>query len=139
MSNKLKNLLLISILTFLSSTVRAEWIEISETASSVIYIDPITILKVRGNVRVWTLWDQKSGGSDKQLIENNCETQESRTVSYLMYEGRMGQGKMWLSNEMMPSNISATSFKPVVPGTAGGTVLREICDFINGGIKQNVR
>jgi hypothetical protein len=101
----------------------AEWIPISQSEKTEIYIDYATVRNYRGNVRAWTLWDYSYGGSAKQLKEANCSDNELRTSASLNYKGRMGEGVMWMSID------EPSRFSPVAPGTVGETVLRELCLF----------
>jgi hypothetical protein len=101
----------------------AVWVSISESKKTEVYIDYATVKNYRGNVRAWTLWDNSYGGSTKQLEEANCSDNELRTSAALFYEGRMGEGVMWMSTN------EPSRFSPVAPGTVGETVLRELCLF----------
>ena len=120
----MKTLVTTLLFSFLSFSARAEWTQISESSTVAIYLDISSINTVRGYVRGWTLWSQKQGGSTKQLEEMDCPVNENRTIYMLAYEGAMGEGKMWLSND------SVSPFKPVVPGTVGATVLNTICGLV---------
>jgi hypothetical protein len=109
-------------------SARADWVKVSESNQTVIYIDPTTIRK-GGNIRrVWMLQDLKirdkfGDMSRRSLDEFNCKEQKYRTLSLLAYAEPMASGKE-IGFDYLP-----TDWRNIQPDkkNAASTTLKLLC------------
>jgi hypothetical protein len=115
----MKNLFLVSVLVsfaLASGSAMAEWVRVSSNDKVTTYADPGAARKRLNIVKIWTLFDFKaentlSDGSQYYSImretEFNCRENLQRMLSYSIYSGRMGKGKI------LESGAEPQELKPV--------------------------
>jgi len=103
-------------LTVTSGNAMAEWVRVSSNDKVTTYADPGAARKRLNIVKIWTLFDFKaentlSDGSQYYSImretEFNCRENLQRMLSYSIYSGRMGKGKI------LESGAEPQELKPV--------------------------
>lgn len=90
------------ILVLMSSTALADWTNIGETSSFIVYVNYSSIHKFGTNFKMWHIKDykdvqKKSYGtflSAKELYEYDCEGEQVRILSSSLFSGNMGNGEV---------------------------------------------
>lgn len=123
----MKKLLLILIFIFSISPVQARWVGLLEYKDYATYIETNS-LRYRGKlVSYWSMYDYSSlqtNGVFSQKIkwENNCETEEHRILSIVVYSEKMGAG-----NVLPTTPIENDRWDHIVPGSAGEFMHKYVC------------
>jgi hypothetical protein len=103
----------------------ASWLKMGEVGDAVLYVDPATIRKEGGFVRVATLDDLKVAGPGGEISlgfmrEFDCKAGRVRVIDAAAYSGPMATGRL-LGSE------SGGRWNEVVPGTTGEDILKFVC------------
>jgi len=115
----MKKLLLTLMLTVMSSSAMAEWVEVGEDDEDTltIYVDPTTIRKNGNNVKMWILSDYKKAQelpflplymSTKFQSEFNCKEEQTKALYASYHAKNMGRGKV-IYNDNNPEDWSPVS------------------------------
>jgi hypothetical protein len=136
----MKKTILTLALTTIGAGANADWIKFTDTEDGSVYFDPSTIRRSDDYVVMWQMQNLKKPQpidkttflSFKDRTEYDCANERSRTSSVTFYSKRMGLG--------MPvgsmNDSTADSWKDVVPGTSGETLLRIACDKFGAFTRQ---
>lgn len=122
----MKKIALALVLAAVSGVAMAEWVEVGESDSLSLYIDPATIRKDGNLRRVWVIHDLKQRDKDgvmslRGLLEYDCKEARSRDLSSSTHSGPMAGGKM------LDSYSSRGNWNYIPPGTTGEAVLKFVC------------
>ena len=108
--------ILVILTTLVSTSAMAEWIRVHGNDKVTVYADPSTIRKKLYVVRIMTLFDFRAenvlaDGNQYMSImreaEFNCREKQQRMISYSIYSGKMGKGKV------LDSGSEPQEWKPV--------------------------
>ncbi len=104
----------------------AGWVKAGETNASVLYIDPASISKDGHLRKVLEMRDLKQRNeigamSLRGLFEYDCKEGKSRNLSVSAYSDSMAGGIILLSTS------DPNSWNAVQPGTAVGSILKNVC------------
>lgn len=123
--------LLIALLALSSGPLYAGWVLTSgdDGAGLTVYVDPETIRRKKGLVKMWQLYDYKTvqtvAGdsllSFKRYNEFDCTEERTRMLAYTWFSGNMGSGKV------VYSTPDEQQWEPVVPGTINRTLWKVAC------------
>ena len=123
---------LVVLLAAASSNAMAGWVRVNGNDKVVAYADPSTIRK-KGNItKIGSLFDFKAenlyseGNSYASIMretEFNCKENLQRMISYSIYAGKMGKGKM------VDSGAPPQDWKPVSKGSIATDMKTYACDF----------
>jgi len=110
--------ILMMLLAAVSSSAKAEWVEIGTTNKSTVYADPTTIRKSGNKVKMWALWDYSTaqeGGSKPYMsvrIQNeyNCKEETHRQIFATVFTDNMARG-----NEI--ASQGGRGWEPIAPRT----------------------
>ena len=99
------------------------WLEIRANEADTDYIDPSMIKRSGKMVRIWFLFDSKAEQSlldksflsSKSLFEFDCKSEKMRTLSKVLYAGKMGSG------EVIFGTSNSSNWQKVVPITLAKT------------------
>jgi len=127
-NKEMKKLLLTLILAAVSSSAKAEWVEIGTTNKSTVYADPTTIRKLGNKVKMWALWDYLTApeGDSKPHMsvriqnEYNCKEETSRQIYATTFSGNMAEGNTI-------NRQGGREWQPVAPRTFGETLWKFAC------------
>jgi len=102
----MKRIILVSSLLLLismSSSALAEWVKVAGNDKLTAYADPSTLRK-KGNItKIWSLFDFRAENtltdgspylSVMRETEYNCKDHVQHMLSYSIYSGNMGKGKL---------------------------------------------
>jgi len=120
---------LIALLVLSSGPAYAEWEVVDKNDEGTTYIDPDTIRRNGGLVKVWTLHDYKtvrtsSGNSFwsvKGQEEYDCEEQRYRVLAWTGFSGNRGSGKA------VSSNSTEGTWQPVASESVGHVLWTVAC------------
>lgn len=122
--------LLTTFLFLFSINGYCEWVEITSSNSSTVYVEPSSIKKIGKNVRLWTLYNfskslyfEKVGSykSFKSYDEYDCVEEKSKNLSILFYSDEMGEG-----NNIFTNNKGGDwNYQP--PSSVGLSILKMSC------------
>ena len=113
----MKRLLLVLILTVISNSAIAKWVEAGRGEDSIIYYDPATIRKSGSKVIIWSLHDYKTGRGQIEYTsvtlesEYDCIKKQSRRLFISFYQKNMGSGTT-IRKDTEPRN-----WMPITTGT----------------------
>ena len=117
--------ILLCLLVLGASPAWAEWVDVAETRSSLLYIDPSTIRKDGNFRRVWEMSDlkQRTGGamSRRILNEYDCKEERRRVISNTSFFEQMGHGSILISDDKLGE------WQYIAPKTASSFVLEIVC------------
>ncbi len=136
MPTLIRRLALSALLLLASGGVVADWVQVEDSPEDggyKTYLDPKTVLKSVGLVRVWTFTDyaqvQVAGGvlqfmSIRAQHEYDCRQQVWRTLQLTAHSRNRLQGRV-VHQESEPG-----SWAPVVPDTAGDVRFKLLCRYL---------
>ena len=117
---------LAALLTLIVAPVWAKWVAVTESGSTVYYVDPGHIKKEGDLRRLFLLEERKRPGtggemSRKTQVEFDCKNGTARTRSVSAYTGGMGGGEVLYNNRGndKPHAVEADSVE--------GRVLKRAC------------
>jgi hypothetical protein len=126
--------LLVVVLLLLSASAWAEWTRVSRSDAYTVYADIATIRKKGDMVKMWALFDYKTGlissnglarlskhFSEKYQYEFDCDDERQRTLYASWHSGNMGDG------EVVDSGADHSTWLPVPPGTVAATLWKIAC------------
>ena len=126
----MRKIVLMCLLTMMSNSAMAGWVECAGDKDSSINCDSTTI-RIDGNrVKMWVLNDYKkviapSYGkpylSTISQMEFDCKEEQIRGLYFSNYSGNMGSG------ELIYSDTDSTKWVPVVPRSTGEYVWKFAC------------
>ena len=108
--------MLVLLMTLASSSAMAEWVRVHGNDKVTVYADPSTMRNRLYIARIMTLFDFRAenvlrdGNQYMSVIretEFNCRENLQRMISYSIYSGKMGRGRM------LDSGNEAQDWKPV--------------------------
>ncbi len=144
----MNQLILFTLLAFVSSSAMAEWVEVTAIHSQesseiqIAYVDPATIYKNGNLVNMMVLVDHQSGlskGLENRIAkffstskgditkswkvedEFDCKEKKLRMLSYIAYSEHMGNGAV------IPSTIVTGEWEPAIPGSIGDELWKFAC------------
>ena len=93
------HVVLSALFLLVATSVRAEWVKVTESQGAVVYVDPATLKKSGDVRRVWILTDLQSSRGDnvvsiRTLEDFNCKQRRRRITSQVSYAGPMATGKV---------------------------------------------
>ena len=118
-------------LSLLGAVAHAQWIEITNNSSGVIFfVDPTSKKRTGDFVRLWSIQNLSRAGifegkaylSLKIFEQFNCKEELSRMTSVLVFSGQMGAGEV-----VATEHKANAEWLPVAPDTAGQDVFRYAC------------
>lgn len=118
---------LLALLFFASLQAKAEWIDVAESESGVIfYVDKETIKKEGNLVKVWVLINYKKAGRSGQLSskhkqEYDCAKERTRDVSVTGYSRNMGKG------DVIATGHYLSEWSEIAPDTVQREVMQFVC------------
>ena len=120
--------ILMMLLAAVSSSAKAEWVEIGTTNKSTVYADPTTIRKSGNKVKMWALWDYSTaqeGGSKPYMsvrIQNeyNCKEETHRQIFATVFTDNMARG-----NEI--ASQGGRGWEPIAPRTHDEALWKFAC------------
>jgi len=126
----MKKLLLTLMLSIVSSSAMAEWVEVDSNEKFIAYADPITIRKSGNKVKMWGLMDYNSVNegagykylSSKAQNEFDCKEEQRRTLYFSWHSENMGGGDVVYIGDEPTKNWS-----PVAPGSVGKNLWKFAC------------
>jgi hypothetical protein len=106
---------------------RAEWLRVTKTDGTAIYIAPTAISRKNHYQRVWQLHDYRTPDengdrSARVLTEFDCRNGRVRSLQWAFFRGPMG------SREMTAWRSKPEDWMEVGPGTVGEAVGKLVCD-----------
>lgn len=118
------------LLSVVSSSAMAEWVEVYMFEGMTTYVDPSTIRKADSRVKMWGMYDLETADelsvgrymSSKIQVEYDCTEEQSRILAYSYHSGKMGIGKVVLS-----SDTPQQKWTPVFPGSTGQAMWEIAC------------
>ncbi|MDO8263886.1 MAG: hypothetical protein Q7T21_11775 [Gallionella sp.] len=113
----MRKVILMMLLTAVSNSAMAEWVDIASNENTTIYIDPATIQRAGNRAKMWQLTDFKTANKDmgeaylsaKDQHEYDCKEVKSRRRASSQHSKNMGSGKV------VYSDTYTTKWKPVPP------------------------
>lgn len=104
-----------------------DWGRVAGSKKGVLYIDPRSIKKVRGNIQLRALSEIPETEDDPpasviSIEEIDCDGKRARTLSYVAYPGPMGAGKPLVSVSEAEDWIKAD------PQTTQAAMINLVCD-----------
>ena len=120
--------ILMMLLAAVSSSAKAEWVEIGTTNKSTVYADPTTIRKLGNKVKMWALLDystaQEAGSKPYMSVriqnEYNCKEETDRQIYATTFSGNMAGGHTI-------NRQGGKKWEPVAPRTIGETLWKFAC------------
>ena len=109
-----------------TSSAWAEWVQVSQTENSYIYIDPEAIRK-EGNLRkVWLLQDLKQRSKEgvmsrRMRFEYDCNQERYRFMSISTHSAPMASGSL------LTQSANGSPWVDIAPGTSSETLLKTVC------------
>lgn len=127
-----KQILLALVLAVVSSGVLAGWVELgaNESGDATVYVDPSTIRKTIGAVKMWSLTDFKKPMllaksapylSLKLQTEYDCKNEQTRTLYASLHSQHQGRG------EVVNTSNTVDPWEPVPPGSTVETLWKFVC------------
>ena len=112
------------------SPARADWVGVSETDTTVLYVDPSTIRKDGHLRKVWVLSNLKQRDttgelSRRALDEYDCAGERRRLLSISTHAEPMAAGQILLYGN---TSGVAGEWNYIPPGTSFYHVLKFVCD-----------
>ena len=113
----MKRLLFILMLTAISNSAIAKWVEAGRGEDSIIYYDPATIRKSGNKVIIWSLHDYKTARGQIEYTsvtlesEYDCIKKQSRRLFISFYQKNMGSGTT------IRKDIEPRNWMPITMGT----------------------
>ena len=126
----MKQLALALVLAALSGSAAAAWVLLGSSDTANVYVDPGTIRRSDGLVKMWNLYDFKTAQveagrkaylSNKQQSEYDCKEEQSRVLYFSLHSGQMGAGNVVYSHSE-PAN-----WAPVPPGSVSEAFWQFAC------------
>ena len=120
--------ILMMLLAAVSSSAKAEWVEIGTTNKSTVYADPTTIRKLGNKVKMWALWDYSTAqeGDSKPYMsvriqnEYNCKEETDRQIYATTFSGNMAGGHTI-------NRQGGKEWVPIAPRTHGEALWQFAC------------
>jgi len=130
LASQLPNIILPVLLTALSGSAAAGWVEVGGNEITVAYADSGTIRRAGDMVKMWHLLDYATARSIegikpylsiKVLDEYDCAQERARTISMSLHSGNMGVG------EVLGTVTDPGDWRPVPPDTLVETLRAFAC------------
>ena len=128
----MKRLLIGLMLLMTAGAANAEWTLIGSSGDEFIqYVDLATIRRNGNLVKMWDLADfktvQKSAAGESYLsnkiqTEYDCKEEKSRSLAFTWFSGKMGSGKVVVSN----GNVR-DEWSPIGPGSIAEALWKIAC------------
>jgi hypothetical protein len=124
--------ILIMLLSIVSSSAKAEWVQIGGYGGVSIYTDPSNINSQGDIVRMWNVYNYHTaqhltGGemylSIEQQEEFNCKGRQMRTLYYAYRSGNLGEGDPVYTKSLS----NDVRWDPVEPDSAGDNLWKYAC------------
>ncbi|OGT23115.1 MAG: hypothetical protein A2342_00450 [Gallionellales bacterium RIFOXYB12_FULL_54_9] len=123
-------LIWLTLLSTLSGTVMADWVEVSSNSRLTVYADPTSIKETRDTVRMWDLFDHREAKTEtsgkkfksmKDMTEYDCENKISRILYTTCHSEQMGMG------EVVYTNKEAADWRMIAPDSPGEKLWKTAC------------
>jgi len=113
----MRKVILLMLLTVVSNSAMAEWVNVASNENTTIYVDPANIQRAGNMAKMWHLTDFKTVNKDmgeeylstKDQNEYDCKEAKSRRRASSQHSKNMGGGKV------VYSDTYTTRWKPVPP------------------------
>lgn len=136
LTKRVKSKLAAGLMLALATTpaLAVDWKHLSSSAEESFYVDPASIKKVDGAVQAWMLIDSEQRepefGSQSYVwhMRFRCADDEAATRTFVMYEERMGMGKV-----ISTIREDSWKFTSVIPGSLNAAMLQEVCALASSG------
>ncbi len=118
------------LLAVVSGNALAEWVAVGGSDGSNVYVEPATILKAGGKVKMWHLVDFSAGQvkatgkqymSEKLHYEYDCNEERARKLAFASHTRNMGGGAM------VESDFRPQQWEPLAPGSVLGFLRKYAC------------
>lgn len=120
--------ILLMLLAVGSNRAIAEWVSVSGSGSTTVYVDISTFRKDGNKVKMWILQDSKTAKpttppymSSKEEMEFDCAEEQSRALYRSFHSGNMGAG------ETVHTSPDPDKWKPVPPESIIEVVWKLAC------------
>lgn len=120
----MRKVILMLLLTVVSTSAMAEWIDVGSNKNTTIYVDPTSVQRTGNMATMWHLTDFKTDQQDmgekylstKDQNEYDCKEMKARRRASSQHSKNMGEGKVVYSDSYK------TRWKPV-PSDSGIEIL----------------
>jgi hypothetical protein len=121
---------LVVLLMFVTTPVRAEWVHGYEDFAAAVYIDPASICREGDLCRVLVLYDLKAQGSSGErsisaLHEFDCAEERWRVINSATYSGPMATDSVIRSEASAPDRPVEWNY--LIPGTPPAVLFGFVC------------
>lgn len=125
----MRKVILMMLLTVVSNSAMAEWIDVGSNENMTIYVDPATIQRAGNMAKMWHLTDFKTENKDmgeaylstKDQNEYDCKEAKLRRRASSQHSKNMGSGKV------VYSDTYTTRWKPVPPDSGTEIMWKFAC------------
>ena len=114
------------LLMLAAAPARAEWIDVAQSVSAVVYMDPGTLTKEGNHRKAWVLYNFRKRADSGELSariyrEFDCDRKRVRTLSISSFPEPMAGGALLSKNE------TPDEWQDVVPKSVNGIELDYAC------------
>lgn len=132
--------ILMILLTVVSSSAMARWVEIGNNENYTTYVDSTTVRKAGNKVKMWSLFDYKvvfpsiEGRltlSAKRQDEFDCKKVQSRVIDRSVHSENMGRGEVVYAEHYMGNNPAGSGvglFASIAQGSILETMWKYACE-----------
>lgn len=125
----MRNFTLMLLLTVVSNSAMAEWVDVGSNENITIYVDPATVKRSGHLAKMWQLSDFKTSQKDmgekylsaKDQNEYDCKEVKWRRRASSQHSGNMGGGKVVYKDSF------TTRWKPVPPDSGTEIMWKFAC------------
>ena len=126
----MRQLFLVMLLTFVSTSAMAEWTMVGDNVNTNLYIDFSSIKKTGNKVKAWSMDDYKKiqdADKDKYLSdvaqnEYDCKEETTRLLALIIYSENMAKGHVVYSNLNVHGEAA-----PIPPNSSGRILWKRAC------------
>lgn len=125
----MRKVILMMLLSVVSNSAIAEWIDVGSNENTTIYVDPATVQRAGNMAKMWHLTDFKMAHQDmgdkymstKDQNEYDCKEAKLRRRASSQHSGNMGKGKVVYSDSF------TSRWKPVPPDSGTEILWKFAC------------
>lgn len=129
----MSKVILTLLLAVVTSSATAEWVEFGTTTMrdgyATAFINTDTIRRDGSMVKMWVLYNLKTPKQLEKITyqsymgqdEFDCQKERSRTLSILLYAGKMGRG------DAIDTYSTPTDWEPIAPSSMAAQLWRYAC------------
>jgi hypothetical protein len=132
---KMNKAILMILLTVLSSSATAQWVEVGSNSVETVYVDLAVVRKDGNTVEMWDLFDFKSSQamtlgkqywSQMSQHEYDCESKRGRILSFAQYSDPMAEG------QELYRDVRLGGWEPLSPDTPLELLWKIACERRDG-------